>query len=1314
MRYIAGRSLGEIIKTKPLPNLPAANLMEQVARAVQAIHEVGGIHRDLKPENILVDAQGRPYVTDFGLAKWTESAESLTETGQMLGSAPYMSPEQAENAATVKKTTDVYGLGATLYALLTGRPPFQADTPAETLYQVKYVDPVSPRRINPKVDLDLDTIILKCLEKEPERRIKSADELADALQLYLDGKPIPYRPLGPAGRAWRWCRRKPVLAGVSAVAAVLLVVLGITAILLHSKAEEVKTIAQSNDALDTQIHVMSQDLDPGNKGGKLGQEIQKGAQLGQIAEGAQQTAAREQAHREAMTYLDDMGKAAQLIDKGEFDQARQILRQYVPAQAKTDRRAWEWYFLVARCRDAGFTLHGDQKPVLAAADQSGLSVRGHGGQVQAVAWSPDGSRLASADGQGIIRGWNTGDNKIIFEFKATAGVSALAWSPDGKRLAAACQGTAQMGGLAIPFPAQPTIPSPPNVKGRPNQGPRQPGMQPGQQMPGRRGGVDGKNPPVASKASVQIWDLASGKLLKTLKQVANINPLSSMPLPPNATLEDSAASTSRHMFVGSWAASLIWSPPDERLALADDDGKIQIWDLRTNKNDPLRLVAHKGGVHSAAWNPKGDRLASVSGDGIIKIWDPTSDKPIFIAKPIRAAENFVPSISFALAWTEDGKCVNVVSSEGEVRNLDVSSGTASAPHKLVPQAPFAQLGVGRVGAGGERFVWSPNGKLLASIQTGGTVKIWDAATGKENRSIVMPGSQGMVLTAAMCSPAWDPSGRRLALGAPDGTVIAHPVAGQVVKRLAVRRLQIPNALTWSADSTHVLGTEVWSLANDPKVQAAQAQMGDALKAIQDAARAGVIHPPNPKAIMQPPGLVGGPGAAGQKPQAQIQVCDAITGEVVRTLGNHVRPDVLAASPDGNWLASATRAGLVQVWSTKGGDPIPVEEPPPGGAPAGPLQNNGVVVAWSPDSNRLAFSTPKQTSIRVWNLVTRKPIMPPLEGPGKPLRCLAWSRDGKRLAAAAEDGNAKVWDLGRREVVLDFDYFVRQENRGVAKPPAHTMLSWCPDSNLLAVMEEDETTTVWDVSAKRKAAQSLEGHPSPFDIHNIVCAVAWSPSGDRLACASPDGTFILWDTTIWKQVLTLHPPSEGPFAPPTGLPNHVGTLAWSPDGQKLALFAFGRVTIWDATGEEEELTPKWSDQPRNDDAKDDNRSIQGTWLATRSEQGGNVDNDAVLNALAMKLVIQDDKYSRTIVNLTGMGTLKIDPSTKPNSMDMIGVEGADKGMTFLAIYELRGDVLRICFDYNGGKTRPSEFKTTGTDLQLITYKREKHPGPEKAK
>ena len=225
MGYVDGRSLATRLAEGPLAPKEAAELVATVARAVDYAHRQGVIHRDIKPSNILIDSKGRPRVTDFGLAKRVDSGSELTATGQILGTPSYMPPEQAAGQIkAVGPAADLYALGAVLYAALTGRPPFQAATSIETLRQVIEREPVPLRQLNAAVPRDLETIVLKCLEKAVPRRYATAQAVADDLRRYLEGRPILARPVGRGERAWRWCRRQPVVAGLSA-AAVLLVVL---------------------------------------------------------------------------------------------------------------------------------------------------------------------------------------------------------------------------------------------------------------------------------------------------------------------------------------------------------------------------------------------------------------------------------------------------------------------------------------------------------------------------------------------------------------------------------------------------------------------------------------------------------------------------------------------------------------------------------------------------------------------------------------------------------------------------------------------------------------------------------------------------------------------------------------------------------------------------------------------------------------------------------------------------------------------------------------------------------------------------------
>ena len=210
----------------------------QIARAVHYAHQRGVLHRDLKPSNILLDAQGEPHVADFGLAKMLACESGFTFTSSVLGSPNYMAPEQASGrTAEVTVAADVYGLGAILYELLTGQPPFEAATPIETIRKVCDQEPVQPRQLNSAVETDLETICLKCLHKDPSGRYASAEELAKDLERWLDGQPILARPVGRLEQARRWCQRQPALASALAMSALLLLALvigtGVAGVRIH-------------------------------------------------------------------------------------------------------------------------------------------------------------------------------------------------------------------------------------------------------------------------------------------------------------------------------------------------------------------------------------------------------------------------------------------------------------------------------------------------------------------------------------------------------------------------------------------------------------------------------------------------------------------------------------------------------------------------------------------------------------------------------------------------------------------------------------------------------------------------------------------------------------------------------------------------------------------------------------------------------------------------------------------------------------------------------------------------------------------------
>jgi hypothetical protein len=297
LEYVEGGSLDQRLDGTPWPARRAAELVEGLARGVAEAHRLGIVHRDLKPGNVLLAADGTPKVGDFGLAKRLQVESGLTATGSILGTPSYMAPEQAEGKARqVGPLADVYALGAILYELLTGRPPFRGTTVLETLEQVKTAEPVPPKRLVPGVPRDAETIALKCLQKDPEKRYASADDLSEDLRRFLADEPIRARRVSLAGRLLRWGRRN------KAVAALL--------------ASVVVSLA-------------------------IGLAVSTTQWLRADRHAAREAALRADLAREL--YTSDMLAVQQAWEAGNVKQAEKLLGRHFPATGQTDWRGFEWY-----------------------------------------------------------------------------------------------------------------------------------------------------------------------------------------------------------------------------------------------------------------------------------------------------------------------------------------------------------------------------------------------------------------------------------------------------------------------------------------------------------------------------------------------------------------------------------------------------------------------------------------------------------------------------------------------------------------------------------------------------------------------------------------------------------------------------------------------------------------------------------------------------------------------------------------------------------------------------------------------------------
>jgi eukaryotic-like serine/threonine-protein kinase len=399
MDLVEGKNLAELTHEGPLPPRQAAELVTKVAKAVQHAHEQGVLHRDLKPSNVLLDAQGEPHVTDFGLARPMDDESSLTLTGQVLGTPGYMAPEQAKGGGAVGPAADVYGLGALLFHLLTGRAPFAGASAAETLTQVLQAEPLSPRLLNPTVPMDLAAVCGKCLAKSAGQRYASAGELAEDLRRFLDGRATRARPAGVVERGVRWCRRKPALAGALACALLLLILVAVGAPIAAYRINRERIIVRQS------------------------------------------------------LYAADMRVVQQAIEEGDLGRARELLAQHVPRQAEADLRGFEWRYFSYRARgdqiatiSSGVTnvrhlavasdgrLLAVDRSVYDAVSGAALTDQRLEEGDRAMAFAPDSHILLISGRDGLKRrDFSTGKQVLLAPREGD--VSAVAFSPSGRWLA---------------------------------------------------------------------------------------------------------------------------------------------------------------------------------------------------------------------------------------------------------------------------------------------------------------------------------------------------------------------------------------------------------------------------------------------------------------------------------------------------------------------------------------------------------------------------------------------------------------------------------------------------------------------------------------------------------------------------------------------------------------------------------------------------------------------------------------------------------------------------------------------------------------
>lgn len=420
MDYIAGPTLAELTRSQPLAPRRATAYVRSIAEAIHFAHEQGILHRDLKPSNVLIDQYDQPHLTDFGLAKRLDADMDLTLSGQVLGSPGYMSPEQAGGRRSeMGHSSDIYSLGAILYYLLTGRAPFVAESVGETIRIVIETEPIAPRALVPDLPRDLETICLKCLQKEPSQRYATANELALEFGRFLNNEPIQARRASRVERAWRWCLRRPALATVGAVATALLTFVVIGSPVAVYRINEARLRAERKT--------------------------------------------REAQHN---LYVANMNLARQAWDENNLERLRQVL----DATAIDPERGFEWYYWQRQMHLAAKTIKAHSNAIVAVAwspdgrrfvtgswdhtakvwdassDHELISVDWQGGRVNSVGFSPDGRWIISGHEDHTAKVWDAESGRLLRTLSGHSNeVYASIFSPDGRKIATASKdGTARI------------------------------------------------------------------------------------------------------------------------------------------------------------------------------------------------------------------------------------------------------------------------------------------------------------------------------------------------------------------------------------------------------------------------------------------------------------------------------------------------------------------------------------------------------------------------------------------------------------------------------------------------------------------------------------------------------------------------------------------------------------------------------------------------------------------------------------------------------------------------------------------------------
>jgi WD40 repeat protein/serine/threonine protein kinase len=1012
MRFIEGGTLtARMADPKSrLPSRAAAALLVKVCRAVHFAHQRGILHRDLKPGNILLDSAGEPHVSDFGLAKWMEGANQVTLSGTVLGSPSYIAPEQASGKPSqVTIAADVYSLGAILYEMLTGRPPFHADTPLATLRQVVEQEPKRPSTINLQADLDLETICLKCLDKEPQRRYPSAQALGEDLARWVRHEPIQARPISTAERLLKWSRRNPKVM-LLLLLLIIVFLAGVGGILTANV--RLATANRAKDRANVQLAKHLRDL-----------QWQKIDDL--IATGKRAN---------ALAYLSSFLRQ----DPNDRIAATRVVSTL--SGCNFGLLAVPPLFHGAPVNSVDISADG-QHAITAADDGSVRVWHSESGRLTAALGHPlkatqglftaDEALVLTTCNDGQSRLWNWRENKIVFEFpkapdasfggimspdrqhvvllesdnsmrlwnlalrqpigsalRLPARVRWADFSPDSQRVAvASADGTLGVWALNTATPHFPAVKVPGDVVRV-------------------RFSPDGKLVAVTWGGTLALCDSSNGTVIKELKphggQLLQVefSPDGKRVIcmayhrPPTIWNVESGQVIGQPI-AAELSAPFCLSPDGTRIATRAGSGVMRLWDAFSGLplSEPFE---HEGPVTALKFTPDGRLLVSASQDGTARIWRPQTMVPTGL---VLKTTDTQPTACFS----RDGHFVYRASGySAEI--FEIKTGQTVGK----PMAHEAEI---------YRMVLSPDGKKLATASWDGTARIWDAKSGE-------PLTPPLRHRWRLFAVAFSPDGRLVATGAAEGIArIWNAEAGEPIGPELVHQGQVKD-LQFRPDSRALLTASTDAAAQLWSVETGQALWPEPLRH-KGAVWTAEFSPDGRRIVTA-------------SSDRSAMVWDAQTRQPLTPPMLHERGISSARfSPDGKCILTCSDDGTARVWDAENGTPV-----------SQPMRHKEKVTNgdFSPDG-RLVLTGSQDGIARLWDARTGYAVSEPLIH-GHHITAVQFSPDGRQCLSMGASEALRLWQVREAPVPVPawFCEFIegvagkRLNGRGDMEPAGRKVLS----------------------------------------------------------------------------------------------------------------------------------------------------------------------------------------------------------------------------------------------------------------------------------